>query len=176
MSRLIIFFVIAIFFIASCNKNCLETNHRLSISITNFTKFDCDVLLFPKQVYIEGASLYRLSENGSGFSEKDFTILQIDTVQLMMNKRTIYGTSDTSMQANILLAQVFDSIHIPVRNNENTIIRFLPDTVFNYIQNPYSNDSIWHYDILGYNAPDSDCANPQLIKSYSFRIKSDLME
>ena len=92
------------------------------------------------------------------------------------NKQTLYSTSDTSMQANILLFQIFDSIYITVYNNKNRHIRFLPDTAINYSQNPYSTDSVWSYELLVFDANDMSCPNPQRYKSYSFLLKADLLE
>ncbi len=170
MKKIILTLGVSLLLFTSCKVDCPDKTYRLNIAVGNNTEFEVDVLVFPKQAYIHGESLYSMSDIGGGYLH---TYFSIESKQPSMGsfRHVLYTTGDTTIDANQLLSLVFDSIKFVINDSINTQISLSPDTTINYSLNPYKSDSAWRSQLLNSDQPNNDCENPGETISYRFYIE-----
>jgi hypothetical protein len=110
--------------------------------------------------------LYDFTEVGGGFRNTTFEI----TAGL---DEELYYASDLKIQPNILTAQVFDSIHIKLSDQNKRTLRFSTDTVIGYNKNMYKETAGWVYEIHNFDLATQFQRNPVEFHDYSFVISQD---
>ena len=146
----------------SCKE---KTSYQLRILIKNSTDNNLTVTLFPKVKYMN-RDLYDFSQIGGGFRNTTFEITPgLD--------EDLYISSDLKIQPNYLTAQVFDSIHIKLSDQNKRTLKFSPDSVIGYTENMYKETSSWIYEIRNLDFPTQFQRNPVEFHDYSFVISQD---
>jgi hypothetical protein len=141
--------------------------------MTNNTESIIDVRLFPKDEFRKG-DLYKAGDFGGGYIESSFQLLPSEN-QYWLNQEVLFYTKDTSALPSTIIGNVFDSIKLIINDSLNTHVMFKPEGVDNYLVNPFTNDSLWLFEIVDSERPDNFCENPVRIKAYTFSIQEDLV-
>lgn len=146
----------------SCKE---ETTYRMQILIQNETENKIAVQLFPKPDYVKN-DLYLLSDLGNG---SDYSFFDIENAE----SSGLFITSDIGQEPGNLTVKIFDSIYVIPFNEDSTIIKFYPDSVFGYSENIFDENSTWVYEKSNYNERDNFNKNPVESYNYSFIISTD---
>ncbi len=164
--RLIVSIVSISILFSACNE---KTSYRMEILIKNETGSKQTVQLFPKPEFLmkNRSDLYMYSDLGNGdYGDKDFDIEQ--------NKSNwIFITTDLNQEPYNLALKIFDSIYVVPSNENNTIMKFYPDSVIGYSENLFDETSTWIYEKINYDEPDNFNQNPVESNEYTFVISTD---
>jgi hypothetical protein len=143
----------------SCKK---DTTYQLSILIKNVSDNDIAITLYPKSEFMSG-DLYDYCSFGSGYRDT--------TIKIAFNEEAeLYISDNLQLKPYELAKQVFDSIHIKVLNEHETIIKFAQDTVINYPNNLFDKNSYWIYEKRDFDLPTSFSTHYVVSNDYFFEI------
>ena len=172
MRNKFVFQIFAFATIAYCSISCKQTvGESLLISIQNRTDSIIHIRLYPKAEYASG-SLYFHSDMGSGKWDSKFS-LNPNHIDGFYWKEVIFFTSNLCIDPFELTANVFDSIYIEVTSKENLILKFAPDSVTQYSENLFSENSTWDYKTVDISRPTQHAPNPGIGYCYSFLILNE---
>lgn len=133
MRKLIILFLLLLL-VTSCKKHA---ENQLRILIRNGTDSLMTVKLYPK---IEDMKIGK-------YIYSDIHLIYHDTTFVPYARlgTELYVTSDISIEPQILLSKIFDSISIRMSSGKHVMI-FSPQRVINYSKNPFTDKSAWIYE------------------------------
>ena len=147
--------------ISSCNK---ETNYEFWIGLNNMTNKEIQVTVFPKSEFINGYK-YTISTYND-YSDMEFTINPNESENL-------YQSDKLEQEPEMLLKEIFDSVIIVIELDSTVIIKFQPESVENYEQNMYSENSIWKFTLKEGTEKTNLSSTPFEIHDYQFAIKEE---
>ncbi|MEZ5196926.1 MAG: hypothetical protein R2764_11120 [Bacteroidales bacterium] len=176
--RILVFtFLIFVLLAVSCKDdvNCPDKSYQLWLSIYNRTGDDIEVTLYPKQEYLWNDFSYKPGPNTGAHKDRVF-IIDYDSLESWSDRNRLYYSPDTSINPSELLSKVFDSITIKVNNENNTELKFFHDYSVNYLENPFTNDSIWYAEKYETHFPNNDCENKAEIKEYIYYFEQDKID
>ncbi len=148
--------------LSSCKD---ETTYQMQILIKNETNSILTIKLFPKSDYLY-VGLYDFSGIGGGFRETEFQ-LEIDS------DIELYISGDVNKKPNVLVTEVFDSIHVIPFNENKTEMKFSPDTVIGYSKNLFNADTLWIYELQNFDLLTNFQKNPVESHAYIFIISEE---
>jgi len=122
-----------------------DTTYILDIRLANKTNYDINVNLYPNSQITTQDSTYLASSYSGQFLKKMFLLKKYDSIGNVASIEYLYTTKDTSITPSGLLSNIFDSISAVVSNDSNLMIKFDHTNLYNYSENPFSVDSIWHH-------------------------------
>jgi hypothetical protein len=175
MNKLILTIFATLLILTSCKVDCPDKSYELWISIHNRTGNDIEVNLYPKQEYLWNNYSYKPCPNCGNHKDKNF-VMEYDSLESWSDKNRLYLSLDTSIKPSELLSKVFDSIIIEVNNENATELKFFHEHSINYLENPFTNDSIWDYEKYEDHFPNNDCENKVEIKDYTYYFEQNLIE
>lgn len=167
LNAFIIFFLTML--CLSCNKE-IELTH---IVLKNESGTILSVQLFPKSAYLrESSDFYRWSYNNAGSSETAYE-LGFDTLN-SVTWDLLYLSNDLSIAPCDLLAEVFDSIHVLVpTESDSLLLRFTPSEVSGYSKNMFTDVSGWKYELNYYDYPTQITNTRETAHEYFFIIREE---
>jgi hypothetical protein len=158
MRQIALYISLMLLFI-SCKK---DTTYQLSILIKNVSDNDIFITLYPKSEFMSG-DLYDYCSFGGGYRDT--------TIEIGSNEEAeLYISDNLQIKPYELAKQVFDSIHIKVLNEHATIIKFTQDTVINYPNNLFDNNSYWIYEKRDFDLPTNFSTHYVVSNDYFFEI------
>jgi len=156
-----IIFLLLILFLVSCNE---ETQYRTEIILENNTNYNIDVTVFPKPDYAFHENGYKAWDDDGSYSSNNFIIKANDF-------NWLFVTKNMDIEPYQFINNIFDSIHVVINNEFQTKIIFKPNTVINYPDNPFSEDSQWNFEVVEGDEPDMFHQNPVQSDCYTFIIR-----
>jgi hypothetical protein len=151
--------LVAIILISSCKK---DTTYQLQIFIKNNTVNKLKVTLYPKSKYMYG-DLYDFCDFGGGYAD---TTLDID----LNDQKSLYISSNLDQKPYDLTSKIFDSIYVKLYDNGIGIIKFSNDTVIDYSDNLFRDNSNWIYKKNNYSEKTNFSTHPIESHDYIFEI------
>jgi hypothetical protein len=153
----------------SCKKE--PKGEYLSIEIESRLDNDLRVTVFPKETKPGNPGLYPAGVGG-GFSATEFFMhLGYTQDNVTFPSETIYKTDDLNLAPFKLALNIFDSIHIALKNEDRVIIKFTHEGVIGYSENIFSEKSAWYTDTwTGSLYTDEEKGSPN---RYTFVISKD---
>lgn len=159
--KLIIVLIGMLILISSCKK---ETNYEFWIGLNNMTNKEIQVTVFPKSEFING-NKYQISTYND-YSDMEFTINPNESENL-------YQSNKLEQEPEMLLKEIFDSVIIVIELDSTVIIKFQPESVENYKENMYSENSIWKFTLKEGTEKTNLSSTPFEIHDYQFEIKEE---
>ncbi len=158
MRKLLISLIVLIL-LGSCKK---DTTYQMQILIKNNTVSKLKVTLFPKSEYMHG-DLYDDCDFGGGYAD---TTLDID----IGFQKELYISGNLDQKPYDLSSRIFDSIYVKPYDKGTGIIKFLHDTVINYSDNLFRDNSIWIYKKDNFSLKTDFSTHPIESHDYIFEI------
>jgi hypothetical protein len=154
-----------ILFLVSCVE---ETHENLEIFIQNNTDSLIIVRLYPAGLS-SSAKYYPICEECE--TKQESTEFALSTNK----ERILFSSGDLSVEPNTLVSMAFDSIYISSTNRNNVIIKFTPEHVTGYSENPFLQDSRWNFRIEEHDLQDMGGQNRHRYFIFRFLISKDKM-
>ena len=138
----------------------------MSLHFENTTQDTVAVIVYPNTGYGSVFSdMYKFSD-GAGYRERTFSILP--------NERTpLFTSSNPDQTPYALSAKVFRSIEVYIKGNT---IRFSPEAVLGYTENPFAATSTWEYRLDRYDLPTMFKRNPVEDRTYRFVLTENKLQ
>jgi hypothetical protein len=131
--------------------SCDKTIEVMRIIVENDTGKSITIKLFPKSEYLnKSGDSYSFSALGGGHNPTTFE-LEIDSMEPRV--KDLYSTDDLNVSATELAYQVFDSIQIIFKNDQQSTIVFTHEGAKGYARNLFTEDSAWSYELDVHSAP-----------------------
>lgn len=152
-------FVLVAFLLVSCKG---KTIYQSRILIKNEFDRNIDIRLYPKAAYLSGDT-YSATDNGS--EKRSVTMKLSEGVEM-----SLFTTQKIDIQAEVLLSEIFDSIHLSPSDAPWRLVKFSQDSVSGYRFNMFVGGSNWVSETRHLETQTTLKRSPVESYDYAFRI------